>query len=161
MSRSFADNLANPMLGPIISDSAQAADTFAALFLMPEWLINLHPERQRWDRRNLSDPVSVYQLALRMGVSYEALCRTLRNYNLYDSRAFGALDAIAPREIKQRSLKDKRGKSWHPNVWLLTERDEGSIIYGEPSDIWQRQEEPVKALRFAPTAEAVPAAALR
>jgi hypothetical protein len=106
------------------------------MFLMPEWLITLHAERQQWNSRALADPICVYQLALRMGVSYEAICRTLLGHKYLDTRGFAALHAIQPREIKQKILKEKPGKSWHPNVWLLTERGEGSIINGEPSDIF-------------------------
>jgi Zn-dependent peptidase ImmA (M78 family) len=126
----------SPFARPMYDHREIAADTFAAMFLMPDWLINLHAERQGWDWQSLSDPICVYQLALRMGVSYEAICRTLRKYNLLDNRAFASLNAIPPKEIKQKILPENPGKSWHPNVWLLTERDQGSIINGEPSDIF-------------------------
>ena len=51
----------SPFARPIYDLREIAADTFAALFLMPDWLINLHAERQGWDWRNLSDPICVYQ----------------------------------------------------------------------------------------------------
>ncbi len=113
-----------------------AADTFASMFLMPDWLINFHAEHQGWDWQSLSDPISVYQLSLRVGVSYDALCRTLRRYNLLDQRTFTALTAIPRKEIKQKILENHPTKNWYPNVWVLTERDEGSIIHGEPTDIF-------------------------
>jgi Zn-dependent peptidase ImmA (M78 family) len=113
-----------------------AADTFASMFLMPEWLINFHAEHQGWDWRSLSDPISVYQLSLRMGVSYDALCRTLRRYNLLDQKDLATLTAIPRKEIKQKILENHPAKNWYPNVWLLTEQDEGSIIHGEPTDIF-------------------------
>ena len=34
-----------------------AADTFAATFLMPEWLVNFHAERQGWNFQDLAEPV--------------------------------------------------------------------------------------------------------
>jgi len=113
-----------------------AADTFASMFLMPEWLINFHAEHQGWDWRNLSDPISVYQLSLRVGVSYDTLCRTLRRYNLLDQPTFSALTAVPRKQIKQKILENHPTKNWYPNVWVLTERDEGSIIHGEPTDIF-------------------------
>lgn len=113
-----------------------AADTFASMFLMPEWLVNFHAAHQEWDWRNLSDPVVVYQLSLRLGVSYDALCRTLRRYDLLDPHTFRSLSSIPPKRIKQRILGDHPAESWYANVWLLTERDEGSVIHGEPADIF-------------------------
>ena len=113
-----------------------AADTFASMFLMPEWLINFHAQHQGWDWRSLSDPISVYQLSLRVGVSYDALCRTLRRYNLLDQQTFVALTDVPRRQIKQKILENHPTKNWYPNVWVLTERDEGSIIHGEPTDIF-------------------------
>lgn len=113
-----------------------AADTFASMFLMPEWLINFHAERQGWDWNSVSDPVTVYQLSLRVGVSYDALCRTLLRYNFLSQQDFSRLADIPRKQIKQRLLENHPVKNWYPNVWLLTEHDEGSIIYGEPTDIF-------------------------
>jgi Zn-dependent peptidase ImmA (M78 family) len=73
-----------------------AADSFAIGFLMPKWLIELHARRYGWSRNDLTSPPVVYQLALRLGVSYEALSRTMFRYNLITaseqaSLAFGNL----------------------------------------------------------------------
>jgi Zn-dependent peptidase ImmA (M78 family) len=113
-----------------------AADTFASMFLMPDWLINFHAEHQGWDWRSLTDPICVYQMALRLGVSYDALCRTLLRYNLLDRATFRALIDIPRKQIKQKILENHPAENWYPNVWLLTERDEGAIIHGEPTDIF-------------------------
>jgi Zn-dependent peptidase ImmA (M78 family) len=113
-----------------------AADTFASMFLMPDWLINFHAEHQGWDWKSMSDPVCVYQMALRLGVSYDALCRTLLRYNLLDNPTFRGLIDIPRKQIKQRILGNQTAANWYPNVWVLTERDEGTIIHGEPTDIF-------------------------
>lgn len=77
-----------------------------------------------------------YQLSLRVGVSYDALCRTLWRYNLLDQQTFTKLAAIPRKEIKKKILENHPAKNWYPNVWVLTERDEGTVINGEPTDIF-------------------------
>jgi hypothetical protein len=62
------------------------ADAFAVAFMMPRWLVGWHAARQGWTADHFKQPNMVYQLALRMGASYEATCWTL---------AGGA--AVAPR----------------------------------------------------------------
>ena len=112
------------------------ADTFAATFLMPEWVVNFHAERQGWNWQDLGDPVITYQLALRLGVSYEACARVLRRNGLVDQGVLGRLLNTRPKDIKQRLLEGHSIANWYPNVWLLTERDEGAQIHGEPQDIF-------------------------
>ena len=48
------------------------ADSFAAEFLMPKWLVRATAERRGWwSGERLSDPDVVYQLSLRLAVSYK------------------------------------------------------------------------------------------
>src|SRR5689334_18842392 len=47
------------------------ADAFAVAFMLPRWLIGWHAERQRWKVTDFRRPSAVYQLALRLGASYE------------------------------------------------------------------------------------------
>ena len=113
-----------------------AADAFAAAFIVPEWILEIHAERQDWDAESLSDPRIVYQLALRIGVSYEATCRQLRQYKLITSQIFTHLTSTDPKSIKQSLLRGYALPNWYPNVWLLTEHDEDSIIQGGPDDVF-------------------------
>ena len=50
------------------------ANTFAAAFLMPRWLVMQHCRQHKWTAADLLDPDNVYQLALRLGTSYKATC---------------------------------------------------------------------------------------
>lgn len=114
-----------------------AADTFAAMFLMPEPLINEVAERQHWDGTSIRSPEVIYQMALRLGVSYEALVRTLMKYKILSPvQGRSALD----REIK--TIKQKLLGSailphdWRCNIWDLTERDTGTALIAEPQDFF-------------------------
>ncbi|MFC6645553.1 ImmA/IrrE family metallo-endopeptidase [Granulicella cerasi] len=113
-----------------------AADTFAASFLMPEWAVNYHAERQGWNWQTLANPVTTYQLSLRLGVSYEACARVLRRNGLVDQTTLNGLLNVQPKQIKQRLLEGHSVANWYPNIWRLTEKDQGTTIVGEPNDVF-------------------------
>lgn len=113
-----------------------AADAFAAGFLIPEWVFEIHAERQDWDADSLLDPKIVYQLSLRIGASYRATCRQLYQYNLIDRTTLQMLIDTPPKKIKQSILDGINLPNWHPNVWLLTNRDEGMLLQGGPNDVF-------------------------
>jgi IrrE N-terminal-like domain len=52
-----------------------AADAFATSFLVPKWLLQIHAARHGWNGRSMHDPLTVYQLSLRLGTSFDAACR--------------------------------------------------------------------------------------
>lgn len=113
-----------------------AADAFASEFLVPEWLVNYHAERQLWTRADLRKPATLYQFALRVGASYEATCRTLERHGILSRSSSASLMSVERKEIKQQLLGSHPLSNWLPNVWLLTKLDEGSVIYGEPNDVF-------------------------
>jgi IrrE N-terminal-like domain len=67
----------SPFDGRNYDQNEVAANSFAAMFLMPDWLFNLHATRQHWTADSLREPTTVYQMSLRVGTSYEATCRAL------------------------------------------------------------------------------------
>lgn len=113
-----------------------AADTFAAAFLIPRFLVEHHASRQGWTATHLADPFNVYQLSLRLGVSYTATCRTILQHQIITPQVANALLAVQPKAMKQQLLGKKTLSNWRPNVWVLTERDQGAAIYGEPDDLF-------------------------
>jgi len=126
----------NPFISRRYSLQEVAADTFAAMFLMPEWLVAYHADKQHWNWQSLSEPSNVYQLSLRLGTSYEAMASALLKYGTFDRSTFNQVVATQPKRIKRSLLGAYEIDDWHPNVWLLTERDEGTVIHGEPNDIF-------------------------
>ncbi len=84
----------------------------------------------------MTDPHLVYQLALRLGVSYEATCRSLSRYEIITPDETNQLTSIEPKRIKQNLLDGYQLANWYPDVWLLTERDEGAEIEGGPNDVF-------------------------
>ncbi len=114
------------------------ADAFAAEFMLPPWLFAAHFRRQGWTPQMMVDPVTVYQLSLRVGASYEATCRSLMRPGVGVIRrgAVAALLRVKPREIKKALLVDYQPPDWWGDVWLLTPKDEGAVIEGSRSDLF-------------------------
>lgn len=110
------------------------ANAFASQLLTPSWLIVQHMKRQGWTRESLTDPVVVYQLALRMGSSYSATCYALAESKGIDQETRERLLKVKPRTIKQSLVKPYEPETWYGDVWLVTERDNGMVLEGSRSD---------------------------
>jgi predicted secreted protein len=111
-----------------------AANSFATAFLLPKWLLISQAARHRWTRRDLSTPVVVYQLSLRAGASYQATCLALLRHGLIDDAIFSALRDVEVKALKRELLDGYQMENWYPDVWVLTESDEGSTIEGDSRD---------------------------
>jgi hypothetical protein len=113
-----------------------AADSFASAFLLPKWLLQMHARRQEWNRASMSDPHVVYQLSLRVGASYKATCIALERHEIIDAPLRERLSGKPRRELKVELLGGFEVENYYPDVWLLTERDEGLTIEGQPDDLF-------------------------
>ena len=111
------------------------ADAFASEFLLPSWLMAAHVRRHRWGRADLKQPDVVYQLSLRLGVSYSATCWSLSSNSIIKQSDAQKLAAVQPKDSKQRAVPDFKPRTWHSDVWLLSEHDRGVQILGNPDDV--------------------------
>lgn len=116
-------------------DQELEADSFAAEFLLPTWLIVAHAKRHQWGKSDLRNPDTVYQLSLRLGTSYSATCWALFSNKLIDRPTVEALTNTQPKACKQRALPDFKPESWRLDVWLLSEHDRGVQVLGNPDDM--------------------------
>jgi hypothetical protein len=112
------------------------ADAFAVAFMMPRWLVGWHAARQGWTTDHFKRPDKVYQLALRMGASYEATCWTLVRHRFITQPIARGLLQVQPRELKVALLDTYRPSDYRGDVWLLTERDAGTRIDGSRNDLF-------------------------
>jgi Zn-dependent peptidase ImmA (M78 family) len=112
------------------------ANAFAAAFLMPRWLIAWHGERQGWHGADYTKSDIIYQLALRLGTSFEATCWTLQRYKLIDPAAARQAVAAPVRQLKEALLQEYQPADFHRDVWLLTTRDAGTVIAGSRTDLF-------------------------
>ena len=126
-----------PMTGSPAEDFQEVeADAFASNFMMPRWLIQWHAARQGWTVNDFRRPGRVYQLALRLGASYEATCWTLVRHRLITAALARELQQTEPRDLKVGLLEDYRPQDYRGDVWLLTERDAGTRIDGSRNDLF-------------------------
>jgi Zn-dependent peptidase ImmA (M78 family)/predicted secreted protein len=111
------------------------ADAFASEFLLPKWLIAAHARRRNWNVADLSSADVVYQLSLRLGVSYSATCWSLVSNSIIPRSVVQSLLAIRPKTSKQRALRGFKPESWRKiDVWLLRDADTGTRVLGDPND---------------------------
>jgi Zn-dependent peptidase ImmA (M78 family) len=114
-----------------------AADAFAAMFLMPDFLINAIADQQKWDYNSVHDPRVVYQMSLRLGVSYEALARTLVKHKFLKPNESQKLLRVPVKDIKADLLgRTFEPDNWRCNVWRLSEKDEHATVIAEPNDLF-------------------------
>lgn len=112
------------------------ADAFATAFLMPKWLIAMHMKSQGWTIKELRRPNVVYQLSLRLGVSYQALSWTLVRNRMIDQKQARELLQTQPRDLKEQLLSSYRPPNYRGDVWLLSEKDAGALINGSRNDLF-------------------------
>lgn len=110
------------------------ADAFASEFLLPGWLLVAHARRHQWGKNNLTRPEIVYQLSLRLGVSYAATCWALTENNLISRTTAKQLVATPPKASKQQAIPDITPETWHSDVWVFSEHDRGIYVLGNPDD---------------------------
>ncbi|WP_081055585.1 MULTISPECIES: ImmA/IrrE family metallo-endopeptidase [Burkholderia cepacia complex] len=104
------------------------ADWFAYLLLTPRWLLAKLMTLKNWNTSSLKNPVVVYQLSLRMGVSYTGTVWSLHRQKLISLDEAKRLVRVSPKDIKRAiapfALDDPRIE----DVWLLDERDRDLIL---------------------------------
>ena len=111
------------------------ANVFASQLLIPRWLLVKHMQRQRWGPSEMSKSDVVYQLSLRLGVSYSATCHALLRNKVIDDVVSEQLLNVQPRTIKKRLAAPHVPANWYGDVWVITERDDGSLLEGSRSDL--------------------------
>jgi hypothetical protein len=106
------------------------------MFLTPAWLVAFNMERQKWAARDLGRPQSVYQASLRLGTSYSATCYALERHRVITHATCTSLLDIEPKSIKRDLMRNYEPANSWSDVWLLTERDEGTFIEGGRNDLF-------------------------
>jgi Zn-dependent peptidase ImmA (M78 family) len=122
--------------GSLQDEREIAANSFASAFMLPRWLLQMHARRQGWNRASMDDPHAVYQLALRLGASYHATCVALERHGIIDAITREKLIAKPRRDLKLELLRDVDVENLYADVWLLSERDEGLTLEGQPDDLF-------------------------
>ena len=113
-----------------------AADTFASELLAPKRLLLASAKRQGWTRDKLRQPGNIYQLSLRLGISYQAACWALVTSDVLTRQEADRLQATSVKDLK-RALAPTGSitNSW-ADVWALTEADSETFLEAGSDDLF-------------------------
>jgi Zn-dependent peptidase ImmA (M78 family) len=106
----------------------RTANQFAYALLAPSWLVAQTMRRQRWGRDSLRNPSVVYQMSLRLGMSYKAMVWSLNRLgHLTVSEALRIVD-VQPIALKRDILGGTAPDNSRSDVWMLTDADRDRIL---------------------------------
>jgi len=103
------------------------ADWFAYSLVAPRWAVAKIMKRKGWGMADLVHPFVLYQLALRLGISYQAAAWSLHRLGLLARSNVMEVLAVKPAAIK-RDLLGKQLENPQRDVWLLEEADQDLIL---------------------------------
>ena len=114
-----------------------AADTFASELLAPKRLLLASAKRHGWTRDKLHQPGKIYQLSLRLGISYQAACWALITSDVLTRQEATRLQTTSVKDLK-RALAPTLGSitnSWM-DVWALTAADSETLLEAGSNDLF-------------------------
>lgn len=103
------------------------ADWFAYSLVVPRWAVAKIMKRKGWGVADLAHPFNLYQLSLRLGISYSATAWSLQRLRLLDRSVVDEVLHVQPATIK-RALLAKPLENSQRDVWLLDEADRDLIL---------------------------------
>ncbi|MGD0958777.1 MAG: ImmA/IrrE family metallo-endopeptidase [Methylomonas sp.] len=112
------------------------ADQFAYSLLAPNWLITLIARIKNWGRIELQKPEIIYQLSLRLGISFSATIFSLVRHNHISNAIGNNISGIAPAKLKKQLLGNFKIKNPNSDVWLLDKADSQLIIEPRVDDVF-------------------------
>lgn len=113
-----------------------AADTFASELLAPRSLMLAASKAHGWTKQALTDPANVYQLALRLGVSFQAACWALAAHGVVSEDTARALQDETVKELKLALASEGLIENPWADVWRLTQADTGAMLEAGPDDVF-------------------------
>ncbi len=113
-----------------------AADTFASELLAPRSLMLAASKAHGWTKQALRDPANVYQLALRLGVSFQAACWALAAHRVVSKDAASALQDETVKQLKLALVSAALIDNPWADVWKLTQNDSGTMLEAGPDDVF-------------------------
>jgi Zn-dependent peptidase ImmA (M78 family) len=112
----------------------QQANKFAYALLAPSWLVAMTMRQKKWSRENLRHPSIVYQLSLRLGMSYKAMVWSLVGLGHLSALDAGRICDITPISIKRNALAGNTPDQSKKDVWILGPSDRDRILEASIGD---------------------------
>lgn len=122
--------------GDNAESTEQEANQFAYSLIAPRWLILHAMKAKKWGYSDLIRPAVIYQLSLRLGVSYSAMVWQLARLKLLSIEAAPGLARIQPKKLKIEALPGGIAIPPKADVWLLDQSDKDWVIEPRSTDIF-------------------------
>ena len=113
-----------------------AADTFASELLAPKNLVRASAQRHGWEKEKLRQAENIYQLALRLGISYEAACWALTTWDVLTRPEATNLKRMPVKKLKHALAPESLITNPWADVWDLTPADSGTFLEAGPDDLF-------------------------
>lgn len=110
------------------------ADQFAYSLMAPLALVVKVLKAQRWNWDSVRDPSTIYQLSLRLGLSYTAMLWSLVRLGKLDGITAKSLARIQPADIKRALAPQGATFEGNQDVWRIGPNDKDSILEPRPDD---------------------------
>lgn len=120
--------------GDAASPEERAANEFAYHLLMPRWLVVHVMNRKGWMVQDLERADVVYQLSLRLGVSFTAMTWSLNRIKLLTSDVARQISLTQPKLIKKAALAAGTPVPSDGDVWVLDQGDQDFVVEPRVSD---------------------------
>lgn len=113
-----------------------AADTFASELLAPKRLLLASARRHGWTKDELRRPETIYELSLRLGITYEAACWALVTCEVLTRPEAARLQVATLEDLKRALAPTALIASSRADVWTLTAADTGTFLEADPGDLF-------------------------
>ena len=113
-----------------------AADTFAASCSLRSASLLASARRHGWTRGDLRRPATIYQLSLRLGISFQATCWALVTAGVLTRNEAAQLQATSVEELKRAQAPTVSIANSSADVWALTEADSGTFLEAGSDDVF-------------------------
>ena len=113
-----------------------AADTFASELLAPRSLLLASAQRHGWTKGKLQQPENIYQLSLRLGISYQAACWALATCKVLTRPEADRLRTTTVKELKRALAPAALVENSWADVWALTAADSDTFLEAGPDDLF-------------------------
>ncbi len=120
--------------GDTDSTMEQEANQFAYQLMAPMWLVVRTAKAKGWGKNNLLRPAIVYQMSLRLGVSFTAMAWALARLKMITPGQASTIAAAKPRALKNDMLPPGVTLEKNADVWVLDSRDKDWIIEPRSTD---------------------------
>lgn len=115
-----------------------AADMFASELLAPLQVIRQNAMRKGWPKHKLRNQENIYQLSLRLGISFEATCWSLVEHNILQqdiAQRFSERNDIV-KECKDSVVFNPVDRDPYSDVWSLSKGDADERIVASENDLF-------------------------